>query len=197
MTTTAALTDAENARWDAIRAKEQRDTSKWLKLHGWQRSRRDLCVELLLDPLHNCNRCVGPYSEAHARLHLDHALLLRQPIRWAILSQDYAEENHDDRAADLGLAPYGAGTRANLYVGRTAQREVVHMCTGCGRPILPKAEHYLDSADQVWHSRCFQRPYSDPGARWFSTRRQLDRDRTGLDDVLRGTAAGYLVEVTR
>jgi len=114
----------------------------FLSEHGWElhhnQSRK--CLHLLDDPHHRrlrstCYIDAGLNDRFSAgetpdddtmgrRYNFDHVLLLRRgpanaPTQWALLSQPYGPQNPGDRARLLGPAPYGNGTHALLYEGKT------------------------------------------------------------------------------
>ena len=97
---------------------------------GWKRANihRRYCLTILENPRH---RCVSPRCFTDERMlferhddawNLDHCIVLVHPTerRYAVLSQTYSPLNPGDRAKRLGPAPYGFGTIALLYEGKSA-----------------------------------------------------------------------------
>lgn len=99
--------------------------------HGWDvhANQRLRCVRRLDNPRHCCGECHDARDmqlKDHGRgLNLDHVVLLRRggtsnrPEQWALLSQPYADTDPSGCAVRLGPAPYGHGTHALLYIGKT------------------------------------------------------------------------------
>jgi hypothetical protein len=96
----------------------------WAHERGWavhHNQDKQVCPITLRRVKHSCAHCdydasLVSMSRSDLGWNLDHVVLLRQgpsadPLAWGLLSQPYAEPSDDD----LGLAPYGFGTRALLY----------------------------------------------------------------------------------
>lgn len=115
----------------------RRELAAWLVEHDWiaHSNQSRFCWDMLRVPMHKRG---GPGCRRSELVRggedggwIDHPVLLRRgpakwPTQWALLSQLYAGPREGERVMvegirgrDVGLAPYGRGTRALLFEGAT------------------------------------------------------------------------------